>query len=105
MFDLTYSAKVTIPGQDQAIEVPLTNKDRDLVTFSWSGKVLKSNPTTIKALRQRGVSTTITNDINCIIEVEEIAQEDASSESDRDRFKSESEVDLLDIANADESEI
>jgi hypothetical protein len=51
MFDLTYSAKVTIPGQDQAIEVPLTNKDRDLVTFSWSGKVLKSNPTTIKALR------------------------------------------------------
>ncbi len=51
------------------------------------------------------MSTTITNDINCIIEVEEIAQEDASSESDRDRFKSESEVDLLDIANADESEI
>jgi hypothetical protein len=51
MFDLSYSAKVTIPGQDSAIEVPLTNIDHELVTYSLS-KVLKSNSKMIEALKQ-----------------------------------------------------
>lgn len=85
MFDLSYSAKVTIPGQDSAIEIPLTNIDHELVTYSLS-KVLKSNSKMIEALKQKGVSTTITNDINCPMEVERVAQEDAMSELDKSMF-------------------
>ncbi len=68
-------------------------------------KVLKPNPTTIEALRNQGVPATITNDINCPMEVERIDQEDALNDLDKSRLSSESEIDLLDIANANEQEI
>lgn len=42
-FEQTPSAKVFIPGQAQAIEVPLTYTDHHNVTFSTS-IVLKANP-------------------------------------------------------------
>lgn len=47
----------------------------------------------IEALNKHGVSRTITNDIDCPMEVERIAQEDAMSDLEKKTLSSESEGD------------